>query len=93
LYCDLAEAYLLRKDFSKAQGYARHATLTKEGQNEQAYYLMAESLLLDPDCEVARERAMHYIKEFKDKGGTVSLEPFQAICKQLDDARNQAAVA
>ncbi|HEX4773303.1 MAG TPA: tetratricopeptide repeat protein [Bryobacteraceae bacterium] len=46
LYCDLAEAHLLLKKFEAAGGYARHATLEKEHPSERAFYLAAESYLM-----------------------------------------------
>jgi len=36
-YCDLAESHLLLKEFGATEGYARHATLKRNPDNERAY--------------------------------------------------------
>ena len=87
LYCDLAEAYLLLKEFSAAQGYARHATLRSSSQYERSYYLATESYLLQGTAE-SRTLAQTYAEDFK---GEVSLEEFKAVRAELQVATAAAA--
>lgn len=80
LYRDLAEAYLLRRDFTRAQGYARHAILDSDPSNgaecESAYYIAAESFFLQGDTEECKSQARKYAEAFK---GTVTLEQFKSL--------------
>jgi len=78
LYCDLAEAYLLLKDFTTAEGYARHARLESGGQLERAYYIAAESLLMQ-NTEVSCAQAKKYAGDFKSP----TLNEFKALCEEL----------
>lgn len=87
LYCDLAEGYLLLKEFPAAQGYARHATLAKNPYNERGYYLAAESCLLQ-DTPESRALAVQYASEYR---GPVTLDEFQAIRKELQIPEDQAS--
>ena len=79
LYCDLAEAYLLLKEFTEAQGYARHATLARHPDNERAYYLAAESYLLQQTSE-SRALAVQYARDYR---GPVTMEEFKSIRAEL----------
>jgi hypothetical protein len=79
LYCDLAESYLLLKEFAHAEGYARHATLKKKPASERAYYLTIESLLLQ-GTDAARARAIKYAKEFQ---GDFTMDEFKSVCAEL----------
>jgi len=79
LYCDLAESYLLLKEFGHAEGYARHATLRKKPDSERAYYLTIESLLLQGTA-ASRERAIKYAKDFQ---GAITLDEFKSVCAEL----------
>ncbi len=63
LYCDLAYAYLLLKQFEIASGYARHATLQNDS-TERAFYLAFESYLLE-GTEYSRTFAKKYAAQFK----------------------------
>lgn len=78
LYCDLAEAHLLLKKFEAAGGYARHATLDKENPNERAFYLAAESYLLE-NTPTSRVFAQTYASQFK----TAALPEFIALRAEL----------
>jgi hypothetical protein len=78
LYCDLAEANLLLKQFAVAGGYARHATLEKDRQSERAFYLAAESYLLE-DTDDSRAVAKKYAQQFS----TPTLPEFVALRKEL----------
>jgi hypothetical protein len=75
LYCDLAESYLLLKEFVAAQGYARHATLKRSPDSERAYYLATESFFLQ-QTDASRVLAKKYAEDFK---GTVKLEEFKSV--------------
>jgi hypothetical protein len=55
LYSDLAEAYLLYGDLEAAEGYARHATLRANNEDERAPYLAAEICLLRGKKDDARK--------------------------------------
>ena len=79
LFGDLAEAYLLLKDFSAAQGYARHATLESGTANEWAYYLATESFYLQND-DASRLLAREYAEKFT---GPVTLEQFKSVRADL----------
>lgn len=88
LFCDLAEAYLLLKDFTLAQGYARHATLEsnpchEKFQNnlyyERAYYIATESFFLE-NTDSSKALAKKYATDFK---GTVQLDEFKAVRADL----------
>jgi tetratricopeptide (TPR) repeat protein len=87
LYCDLAEAYLLLKDFQVAQGYARHATLEciptdkpeRDPCCERSYYLAAETFFLQ-GTEGSLEFAKKYSFEFQ---GPITLEEFKGVRKDL----------
>ena len=79
LYCDLAESYLLLKEFPSAAGYARHAILESQPPSERAYYIAAESLLLE-NTDKSLRLARKYANEFP---GTVTLEEFQAVRAEL----------
>jgi hypothetical protein len=94
LFSDLAESFLLLSSFREAQGYSRHATLgagpnpvigdgIAEAGNvpiiERAFYLAAESYLLDEKPELAKRYAQRY-------AGTVTLDEFKAIRKELQIA-------
>ena len=88
LFCDLAESYLLLKDFGKAQGYARHATLESKPDHERAYYLATEAFYLEgtPASEI---RARKYAECFE---GVVTMEEFKSLRKQLG-IQDEAPVA
>jgi hypothetical protein len=75
LYCDLAESYLLLKEFGLAEGYARHATLKRKPADERAYYLAVESFFLQ-QTEASRLLARKYANEFH---GAVTLEEFKSV--------------
>jgi hypothetical protein len=82
LFCDLAEAYLLLKDFTRAQGYARHATLESKPDDscyERAYYIATESFFLQ-NASTSRGLAKKYAMEFK---GTVKLDEFKSVRAEL----------
>jgi hypothetical protein len=79
LYSDLAEAYLLLRDFVAAQGYARHAALETNPYNEWAYYIATESFYLQHD-EPSLALTRKYAQSFK---GTVTLDQFQSVRKDL----------
>lgn len=89
LYCDLAEAYLLRKEFSVAEAYGRHATLDSDQQTEAAHYIAAESFFLE-NTEASRALAKKYAESFKRP---VTLEKFKALRRDLGiaDAPTEAA--
>lgn len=80
LYCDLSEAHLLLKQFAVAGGYARHATLQKDEQNERAFYLAAESYLLE-NKDPSRAFAERYAAEFISP----TLPEFIALRKELQN--------
>jgi hypothetical protein len=82
LYCDLAEAYLLLRDFAAAEGYARHATLQSNSDCERAYYIAAESFFLE-NTEISKALARKYAMDFRAKG-TVTLDEFKSVCADLD---------
>ena len=97
LYCDLAEAYLLLKDFGAAEGFARHAILqsgpTSASKSdftfERACYLAAEASYLhntDASLALARRYAMSYT-------GAVTLEEFKAVRIDLGLAEEAPAEA
>lgn len=79
LFCDLAEAYLLLKDFTEAQGYARHATLDSNSYHERAYYIATESFFLQNTVE-SKALARKYAGDFK---GTVTLDEFKSVRADL----------
>ena len=79
LYCDLAESYLLLKDLSAAEGYARHATLDCDKPNERAYYIAAESLLLE-NTERSIAMAEKYVADFN---GPITLDEFKLLREEL----------
>ncbi len=79
LFCDLAEAYLLLKDFTKAQGYARHATLESKPNHERAYYIATESFFLE-NTDTSKTLAKKYAGDFK---GTVTLDEFKSVRAEL----------
>jgi len=88
LYCDIAEAALLLRDFRTAQAYARHATLqaspttqsaaevSRQFQNdpnyERAFYLATESFYLDGKKSVAQK----YLDQF---GRPPTMDAFTAL--------------
>jgi hypothetical protein len=79
LYCDLAESYLLLKQFTTAQGYARHAILESNPPSERAYYLAVESFTLE-DTSASIELARKYARDFS---GTVKLPEFKLLLAKL----------
>ena len=79
LYCDLAEAYLLLRDFGTANGYARHAALETNPYNEWAYYIATESFFLQHD-DASLVFARKYASSFK---GTVTLDAFKSVREDL----------
>jgi hypothetical protein len=79
LFCDLAEAYLLRKEFTEAQGYARHATLESNGSNERAYYIASECFFLE-GSESSKAMAKKYAGKYKE---TVTLDEFKSLREEL----------
>jgi hypothetical protein len=79
LYCDLAEAYLLHKDFAAAAGYARHATLESNPYYERGYYIATESFFLQ-NTEASKALAKKYAADFK---GTVKLDEFKSVRADL----------
>jgi hypothetical protein len=83
LFCDLAESFLLLKDFRRAQGYARHATLESkpdEPAYERAHYLATESYFLE-GTDASKSWARKYAEAFK---GTVRMEEFNSVRKELE---------
>lgn len=78
LYLDLSEAHLLLKEFDKAGGYARHVTLQKNQPVERAFYLAAESYLLE-DTAPARDFARRYAAQFEKP----ALSEFLALRSEL----------
>ncbi len=86
LFCDLAEAYLLLKDFTKAGGYARHATLEsslhvdEREYCEWAYYLAAETFLLQ-NTDESKALAKNYAEGFK---GDITLDEFRSVRAELN---------
>jgi len=78
LYCDLADACLLLKDFKLASEYARHATLRNDVA-ERALYLASESCLLE-GSERYRAFAMKYAAQCR----TPQFPEFIALRKQLN---------
>jgi hypothetical protein len=93
----LAEAFLLLKNFTAAEGYARHATLERDPSDkredsqsyERAYYLAAESFYLE-NTENSLALARKYALDFK---GMVQLEEFKAVRADLGIIDGQAAKA
>jgi hypothetical protein len=87
LYCDLAEAYLLLKDFPAAQGYARHATLQKLSDTqsfadyERAYYLATESFYLQ-GTDASKALAVKYSSDFRAYA-PITLDEFKSVCADL----------
>jgi hypothetical protein len=79
LYCDLAEAYLLQKQFKLAEGYGRHATLESDPRSEAAYYIAAESFFVQGTDE-SIAFAKKYAQGFT---GTVTLEKFKSLRRDL----------
>jgi len=79
LYCDLAEAYLLLKDFTAAEGYARHATLESNPHYERAYYIATESFFLQNTAH-SIALAKKYAGDFK---GTITLDEFKSVRADL----------
>jgi hypothetical protein len=79
LFCDLAEAYLLLKEFTCAQGYARHATLASSPCTERAYYIATESFFLQ-NTDTSKALARKYAEDFK---GTVMLAEFKSVREDL----------
>jgi hypothetical protein len=79
LFCDLAEAYLLLKDFTAAQGYGRHAILECSPPDERAYYIATESLLLQ-NTDDSKALARKYALDFK---GAVTLDEFKFVRADL----------
>jgi hypothetical protein len=88
LYCDLAEAYLLLKDFPASQGYARHATLQKISDiqrfadYERAYYLATESYYLQGTA-TSKALAVKYSSDFRSHA-TITLDEFKSVCLDLE---------
>jgi hypothetical protein len=86
LFCDLAEAYLLLKDFTKAGGYARHATLESSLHADEreycewAYYLAAETFLLQ-NTDESKALAKNYAEGFK---GDITLDEFRSVRAELN---------
>jgi hypothetical protein len=88
LFCDLAESFLILKNFEGAQAYARHATLqaspsantalqvcanlATDPDYERAFYLAAESFLLAKNEPLAKK----YAERFP---GTAKLDEFKAL--------------
>ena len=87
LYCDLAETYLLLKDFPAAQGYARHATLQKFSDTqsfadyERAYYLATESFYLQ-GTDASRALAVKYSSDFRAHA-PITLDEFKSVYSDL----------
>ena len=95
LFCDLAESFLLLKDFGRAQAYGRHATLQtspadksrtplSDSSNsnliyERAHYLAAESYLLD-STQTTKDLAYKYANSYH---GQVTLDEFKALRNEL----------
>jgi len=87
LFCDLAEAYLLLRDFTRAEGYARHATLESNTDNryqERAYYLATESFFLQHTND-SLIIAKKYAQDYK---GSVTLEEFKSVRSDLGISDN-----
>jgi tetratricopeptide (TPR) repeat protein len=76
VYCDLAEGFLLTKDFEAAEGWARQATLRKN-DDERAIYLICEICFLSNHAD----RAKRYAQMFK--GATPTLPEFKALLETL----------
>jgi tetratricopeptide (TPR) repeat protein len=87
LFCDLAEAYLLLKEFTLAEGYARHATLESNPYYERAYYIATESFFLQ-NTDNSKALAKKYAEDFK---GTVKLAEFKSVRADLDIRETPAA--
>jgi hypothetical protein len=77
LYCDLAECYLLLRDFTRAAGYARHAILESNVPSERAYYIAAESFLLNHSLDLAKT----YAEKFP--ADAVKLDEFKSLRSEL----------
>ena len=77
LYCDIAEAYLLLKEFNHASGYARHATLQND-TNERAFYLASESYLLE-----GSDSSLAFAKKYAAQFSTPKSSEFIALRKEL----------
>jgi hypothetical protein len=90
LYCDLAESYLLLKQFTVAEGYARHAILESDPPSERAYYLAVESLWLQntpPSMKMARE----YLSDFNGPATLEELKSLEAEMATTDEAHAASA--
>jgi hypothetical protein len=79
LYCDLAESYLLLKQFTVAEGYARHAILESDPPSERAYYVAVESLWLQ-NTAASMKMARGYLNDFK---GPATLEELKALQAEM----------
>ncbi|HEY6343114.1 MAG TPA: hypothetical protein VIY49_16590 [Bryobacteraceae bacterium] len=95
LYCDLAESYLLLKQFTVAEGYARHAILESDPPSERAYYLAVESLWLQ-NTPASKKMAKEYLSNFKrppELEEFKSLQTEMAITDEVSRSRPEKAAA
>jgi hypothetical protein len=75
----LAESYLLLKQFTVAEGYARHAILESDPPSERAYYVAVESLWLQ-NTAASMKMARGYLNDFK---GPATLEELKALQAEM----------
>jgi hypothetical protein len=100
LYCDIAEASLLLRDFPAAQAYARHATLQASPSSnppadvgrqlendpnyERAFYWITESCYLAGNTALAQ-------KYFDRFGHPPTLDAFKALASAMRPKSETAA--
>jgi tetratricopeptide (TPR) repeat protein len=87
LYCDLAEANLLLRNFKVAGGWARHATLENQPM-ERAFYLASESYLLE-NTKDSHALAVQYASRFDQP----TLPEFIALREELHLGHRSSARA
>jgi hypothetical protein len=79
LYCDLAQAHLLLREFDKAQVYARDAILQDTEPNEYAIYLAAKSYL-----EERTETSLALARKYADRCSNPTYPDLVALRKELE---------
>lgn len=90
LYCDLAESYLLLKEFTVAEGFARHAILDSDPPSERAYYVAAESLWLQ-NTPLSKKMARAYLSNFGRPATLEELKSLEAEMAKTDGVSGAAA--
>lgn len=102
LYCDIAEASLLLRDFGAAQAYARHATLQaspslqsasavsqhfeNDPNYERAFYLATESCYLGGNTSLAQKYLDHF-------GRLPTLNAFKALHSVMQQPKADASIS